>query len=99
EVAVEPEVRTAEPLFAAEEVDDLRRRWTDVQSRFVDDPRAAVQEADALVADAMQRLTEGFARARANLEAQGATGGEADTEELRQAVQRYRSFFHRLLSV
>jgi len=29
-------------------------RWNDVQSRFVDDPKAAVMQADALVTDAMQ---------------------------------------------
>jgi len=56
-----------------------------------------VQEADGLVAEVMQRLADGFSRERKDLEAQWASGGEASTEDLRVALQRYRSFFNRLL--
>ena len=56
-----------------------------------------MQDADALVAEVMQRLADGFAQERRNLEAQWAGGGEASTEDLRLALQRYRSFFNRLL--
>jgi hypothetical protein len=47
----------------------------------------------------MARLAETFAQERANLEQQWGRGQEASTEDLRQALQRYRSFFQRLLSV
>lgn len=46
----------------------------------------------------MQRLAQTFAAERESLEAQWASGGEASTEDLRVALQRYRSFFERLLS-
>jgi hypothetical protein len=46
----------------------------------------------------MQRLAHQFASERKNLEQQWDRGGETDTEALRQALRRYRSFFDRLLS-
>ncbi|MGB9255792.1 MAG: hypothetical protein WCC25_13220, partial [Candidatus Korobacteraceae bacterium] len=49
----------ATPLFSQTDVGDLRERWTDVQTGFVDEPRHAVEEADKLVAAVMQRLAEG----------------------------------------
>lgn len=76
----------------------LRQRWNDVQAGFVDDPRTAVQNAQTLVAEIVTELTETFTRERTNLESQWSGGGDADTEALRIALQRYRSFFNRLLS-
>jgi hypothetical protein len=78
--------------------DQFRRRWSDVQARFVDDPRDAVQTADGLVAELMQSMAQGFSEHKGRLESQWQQGGDPDTEELRQALQRYRSFFDRLLS-
>lgn len=86
------------PLFADNETGDFRSRWQNVQSGFVDDPRTAVQQADELVAATVRRLAEIFADEKAKLEATWAKGGEEDTEALRQALRRYRSFFDRLLS-
>ena len=37
-------------LFADNELGEFRRRWRDVQTGFVDDPRTAVRNADELVA-------------------------------------------------
>jgi hypothetical protein len=87
------------PLFAGNESDDFRRRWTDIQAAFVDEPRKAVENADALVASAIKRLAEIFAHERSNLEGQWARGDDVSTEDLRVALRRYRSFFDRLLSV
>ena len=89
---------TATPLFSRADAGDLRERWTDVQTGFVDEPRHAVEEADKLVATVMQRLAEGFANERANLEKQWDRGDNVSTEDLRLAMQRYRSFFDRLLN-
>jgi hypothetical protein len=86
------------PLFSQADVSDLRERWTDVQTGFVDEPRHAVEEADKLVATVMQRLAEAFANERASLEKQWDSGDNASTEDLRVAMQRYRSFFDRLLN-
>jgi hypothetical protein len=89
----------ATPLFAKDESEDFRRRWTDIQAAFVDEPRQSVENADSLVASAIKRLAEMFARERSSLEQQWAQGGDVSTEDLRVALQRYRSFFDRLLSV
>jgi len=87
------------PLFPEKDAVDLRKRWSEVQAGFVDEPRRAVESADSLVADVMKRLAEGFANERANLERQWDRGDNVTTEDLRVALQRYRSFFDRLLSV
>jgi hypothetical protein len=87
------------PLLAGDVVNELRTRWTDIQAGFVDEPRRAVEQADALVAEAIKRLAETFANERNQLEGQWDRGGDVSTEDLRQALQRYRSFFSRLLSV
>jgi len=86
-------------LFSAHELDDLRNRWNTVQTGFVDQPRRAVEQADELVASAMQRLAEVFAEERSKLEKQWDRGDNVSTEDLRVALQHYRSFFQRLLSV
>ena len=92
------EVEGREALLADELTAEFRTRWEAVQARFVDEPRGAVEEADALVADLMQQLAETFSRERANLEGQWDRGGDVSTEELRIALRRYRSFFTRLLA-
>ena len=85
------------PLFSEVDVTELRARWSTVQAGFVDEPRKAVEEADNLVASVMKRLAEGFANERATLEKQWDRGDSVSTEDLRVALQRYRSFFDRLL--
>jgi hypothetical protein len=87
------------PLFPSNELEELRERWNGVQAAFVDEPRKAVENADSLVASAMKRLAEVFAEERARLEKQWDRGDDVSTEDLRIALQRYRSFFQRLLSI
>jgi hypothetical protein len=87
------------PLFPSSELETLRTRWKEVQTAFVDEPRRAVEQADGLVASAMKRLAEVFAEERSGLEKQWDRGDSISTEDLRVALQRYRSFFDRLLSV
>lgn len=91
--------RDEAPLFSSRESNDLHARWDSVQVSFVDAPRSAVQQADALVAEAMKRLAEIFAEERATLDKQWDRGDVVSTEDLRLALQRYRSFFGRLLAV
>jgi hypothetical protein len=86
------------PLFGETDSAGLKQRWTDVQRDFVDDPQRAVQEADRLVSETMQSLSSRFAERKSSLEEQWSNGG-VDTEDLRLALQEYRSFFHRLLTV
>ena len=87
------------PLFPNNELEGLRSRWKEIQTAFVDEPRRAVEQADGLVAAAMKRLAEVFAEERSKLEKQWDRGDNVSTEDLRVALQRYRSFFHRLLSI
>jgi hypothetical protein len=87
------------PLFSADVAEDYRARWTAVQGSFVDDPRAAVQQGDELVAQVMKSLAESFAAERDELEGQLGENSEASTETLRVALRRYRSFFERLLAL
>ncbi len=89
----------AAPLFAEHEVTDMRSRWDGIQTGFVDEPRKAVEQADQLVASTIKRLAEVFADERKKLETQWDRQGNVSTEDLRLALQRYRSFFSRLLSV
>jgi hypothetical protein len=87
------------PLFSESEMGDFRSRWSKLQTGFVDEPRQAVEGADKLVAAVMQRLAEGFANERSSLEKQWDRGDNVSTEDLRVALQRYRSFFDRLLKL
>lgn len=77
----------------------MRERWESIQASFIDEPRGAVEEADRLVSDATDQVAEGFRRERGKLEEQWSRGDEVSTEELRQTLKRYRSFFDRLLSL
>ncbi len=89
----------ATPLFETGEADSMRARWMSIQTEFVDEPQRSVEQADELVASAMKRLAEIFANERETLEQNWDRGGDVSTEDLRIALQRYRSFFDRLLSV
>ena len=95
-VAADPEPRAS--LLEDDELQSMTMRWKDIQAEFVDEPREAVQEADALVAELMQRLAAMFAGERAGLEERWAGGNQVSTEDLRQGLRRYRSFFERLLA-
>jgi hypothetical protein len=88
----------AELLFSADDRIRFGRRWRDVQSRFVDDPRHAVESADTLVVDMMDHIGDRIAAHRSALTRQRDGEGTAETEDLRLAIQRYRALFHRLLS-
>ena len=87
------------PLFEGKEAEDFRARWNEIQVGFVDEPRTAVEHADSLVAETIKRLAESFASGRQKLEADWSRGGDASTETLRLTLQRYRSFFNRLLAI
>jgi hypothetical protein len=78
--------------------ESFRRRWADIQAEFVDRPRESVEQADRLVLEVVDELQTSFTTARERLESQWSGGDEASTEDLRLALQRYRSFFARLLA-
>ena len=87
-------------LFEDDEAERFHSQWLEIQSRFVDDPRASVEEADELVAAVIKSITRSFADRRISLENQWKSGeNSTTTEDLRLAIKRYRSFFDRLLSL
>ena len=94
DTAEEPQAQ----LLADPELESIREQWKEIQFAFVDEPRQAVQDADALVAELMQRLAQTFASEREDLESRWAGGDEVSTEDLRRGLRRYRSFFERLLA-
>ena len=85
-------------LFDPDELRELRGRWDQVQTSFVDEPRQAVEQADTLVATIVKRIAEQFAEEREKLEQQWHHGSDVSTEDLRQGLKRYRALFDRLLS-
>jgi hypothetical protein len=88
----------SEELLDRDRAETFRRRWDDIQADFVDRPRESVEQADRLVVEVVQQLQASFTLARERLESQWSQVGDASTEDLRQALRRYRSFFDRLLS-
>jgi hypothetical protein len=95
---------STDQLPDAQLVSDERRRalhgrWSEIQAMFVDEPRQAVNQADSLVSEVVDAVTSGFATRKAGLEQRWGGGGEAATEDLRQALQAYRAFFQRLLQI
>jgi molecular chaperone GrpE (heat shock protein) len=89
--------QSAEPLLG-QDVDQLRERWQSIQAAFVDEPQQAVEQADALVTDVIKRLTRTFEETKDSLETQLGEGEDVSTEDLRIGLQRYRTFFERLLA-
>src|SRR5262245_58053055 len=86
-------------LMPKRQTEDMRERWKSIQASFVDEPRKAVQEADQLVKSAIQQMEEVFREQRAQMEQQWSGGKDVSTEDLRLSLQRYRTFFDRLLSL
>ena len=97
--AQKPAAAQPTPLLVADETHTFRSRWDSIQTGFVDEPRHSVEQADGLVAEVMKRLAETFAEERSKLAGQWSRGDNVSTEDLRLALQRYRSFFDRLLSM
>ncbi|VTU14298.1 hypothetical protein [Variovorax sp. RA8] len=88
------------PLFTLEAARDFRASWDAVQIGFVDDPQQAVRQADELVRQMLQNLSQTFSDERAGLDGGGdAVADAASTEKLRVALRRYRAFMQRLLSL
>ncbi|MGA2890415.1 MAG: hypothetical protein ABSE51_20425 [Terracidiphilus sp.] len=97
-VAVVSHSAQPNPLFPQDELQSFRSRWSAVQISFVDEPRTSVEQADSLVANIVKRIAEQFAAERQQLEKQWDRGENVDTENLRQALKRYRALFDRLLA-
>lgn len=85
-------------LLSSDDRSGYQKRWDDIQVRFIDEPRESVRKADDLVGEVTTRIADRFSSARGDMEQRWEGGNEPTTEELRQAVQRYRDFFQRLVA-
>ena len=95
----QPQAEPARSLLPQQRIDEMRSHWDAIQTSFIDEPRRSVKDADALVAAATKQLADAFTEQRSQLEKQWSRGDEVSTEELRVALQQYRAFFSRLLSI
>jgi hypothetical protein len=93
------ESRRPESLLPRDQIEELRSRWSAIQTGFIDEPSRAVKDADELVGSAIRQISEAFADQKQQMETQWSRGDDVSTEELRLTLQRYRSFFSRLLSI
>lgn len=93
----ESSIESEATFFDHEESEDLNQQWMEIQGKFVDEPRVAVQKADDLISDMIQQITSTFDKELEGLETQWNQGEEVSTEDLRMTFQHYRSFFHRLV--
>lgn len=87
------------PWLGREEIAELQSRWNSIQTKFVDEPRISVEEADALVVEALERIEKVLSSKRTILEQQWTNHADVSTEDLRTALQSYRSFFKSILAL
>jgi hypothetical protein len=92
-----PNPASTTPYLPEADSERVHERWRRVQTEFVDDPRKSVSEAHQLVSDMVERIVETFTQERNELEGQWSKGADVSTEDLRVCLQRYRTFFERLL--
>jgi hypothetical protein len=84
-------------LIPDDRAEGYRGRWNELKGEFVDEPRTAVRGANELVGEVLDELEQLFRRQRDEIES-GLDAEDTTTEDLRQALGNYRSFFDRLLS-
>jgi hypothetical protein len=76
----------------------FREDWHLIKANFVDDPVAAVAQAQALVASAVHALGERLLAEQVDLDPRRQSDAP-DTEALRVAMRQYRDFLDRVLSL
>lgn len=78
---------------------EFQERWREVQLRFVDDPRAAAEEAAALAGEVLERFTAAVSERQRQLDTWRNNAEQADTEQMRTTVRNYRHLIDRLFEV
>lgn len=72
------------------EMSDIRMRFEQLQSEFIDDPKSAVKKAEKLMDDMFNKMRERIQNTHRDLEKNG------DTEHLRLAMRSYRDMIDSL---
>lgn len=85
--------------LSREEINELQTRWNSIQAEFVDEPHKSVEQADALVVEALELIKQVFSKQRTVLNEQWINHEGISTEDLRVALKSYRSFFKRILAL
>jgi hypothetical protein len=88
-----------EQWLGSAEIDELKSRWNLIQGEFVDEPHTAVEQAKTLVAEMVDKVERKLSEQQSSLNESIDGHEEISTEDLRIALQRYRSFFNRLLTL
>ena len=97
--AASPAALGDEPALDPDQIADLRRRWADIQTGFVDDPRGAVEVADDIVAEAVGALQAAIEGRRQAMAEPWHDDAGASTDALLTAFKGYRAVFDRVLSL
>ncbi|MFD5871827.1 hypothetical protein [Streptomyces sp. NPDC060322] len=91
---------TEGPLVSRDHQDKLSQRMQQAVTDFVESPRRAVEEADSTFDEIVSGLTEALTERRRVLRASWQEQDtDAQTEELRIALQRYRDISEQLLKI
>jgi hypothetical protein len=69
--------------------------WSEIQAMFVDDPRASIERAAGLVDERVEALIQSVRERQRSMQSAW-RADDAGTEELRVALQHYRSFWNTL---
>ncbi|MGH9319347.1 MAG: hypothetical protein ACRD21_17780 [Vicinamibacteria bacterium] len=96
-----PRAASARPegIFTLENRESFRSRWLEIQSSFIDEPRLAVDQAEGMVRELLNALSDRIEESRRTYPASREGGAEPSTESLRRALQSYRALFDRLASL
>ena len=88
-----------EHILDIQQADQFQSRWNSIQIAFVDEPRSSVEQADALVVEAVEKITRSLYEKRDALGEQFLEKEDTSTEDLRIALQSYRTLFNHLLTL
>jgi hypothetical protein len=75
-----------------------RDAWRDIQAHFVDEPEAALAEAQERIAEAVQALADALLAEQVSLDPHE-DSEHPDTEALRVAMRGYKDFLERVLAL
>lgn len=87
---------TEDQLLDGDERQALRDRWVRVEERFVNDPAAAVGAADELVERVVEQIRMALDDRRSDARGRWDPPDDLTTEQLREALHRYRVLFEQL---
>lgn len=94
-----PEADIDQSWFSREDNDELRARWTSIQIQFVDDPCSAVEQAEAIVADTIERVNQIVSDHQQSINQRWIAHDDISTEVLRTTMKDYRTLLDHILKL